>query len=161
MSAEEQIPLAVNALNRRVADLERIAQRISTGSRGVLGRSFYNAGDQSVTPAMGEIAVAGSPVLATVKADRYTRLHTQAAVFATSLASFRVTHYWNGTAVWVSQLELENGITNVVDFASAPLGLLAVTGNYAITCQAFTNTVTIQHSTFQPTFFWVEDHGTT
>lgn len=130
----------------------------STGL-GVLARSFYNTTDQTVTVAAGRIAISGSPLPATVPPNRLIRLHAQMAVSAASLCSFRVVHSWNGTDVWTSQVELENGITNVVDFATPPLGLINVSANYAITCQAFTNTATIQHSTFQSSLYWVEDVG--
>lgn len=154
---DTDLGLALQLLEQRDRVLERFVNRpLSEATRA---RSFFNTADQTVTVAAGRIAVSGSPLAATLARGRLTRLHAQMAVSAAALCSFRVIHSWNGTDVWVSQVQLENGVSNVIDFATPPLGLINVTGNYAINCQAFTNTATIQHSTFQASFFWLEDVG--
>lgn len=131
----------------------------ASAARGVRARLFYNGGDQSLPVASGIVALAGSPLLATITAGRFTSLHTNISYYAVSLAALRLTHYWNGTAVWVDAISCDHGINTVSHFSTPPLGLAAVTGNYAVTIQAFSNDIVITPASFTATYMWVEDMG--
>lgn len=142
------------------ARLNAMEVGIVNAARGVLARGTYNAADQPITVAAGQVAMTGATLAATVAASRYSSLNVSLAYAAAGVGEFRVTHQWNGVTQYLENVPTWTGWV-VHHFKTPPFGLTPGTFNYSVQIQCFTNNVTIGNSSFVAAYMWVEDLGGT